>query len=1179
MNRDSGGTAALEFLSGGGEMGALMRSHDWTQSPLGAPERWPEALKMAVSICINSRFPMVLWWGPDFIMLYNDAWRPVLGATKHPSGLGRPGIESWPEIWEIIGSQMRSVVEHKQATWSDDLLLAVDRYGYREEAYFTYSYSPIKNADGTVGGVFSAVNETTERVLGERRLQILHELSERTAEVKTVEAACSTVAEVLSGKPDVPFALLYILADDERSLELKAACGIDSGNAAVIARIDLEGEDLWGVAPVIRTGQALVVEDLAQRLGPMPGGGWPEPASAAIALPISKPGQFTRPTGVLVAGVNPRRRLDEAYRGFFDLIAGHMAAAVSNARAYEEERRRAEALAQIDRAKTVFFSNASHELRTPLTLMLAPLEEILARGISGDTIAAERSELVLIHRNGMRLLKLVNTLLDFSRIEAGRVQAVYEPVELGALTAELASSFRSAMERAGLEYEVDCPALPQPAYVDRDMWEKITLNLISNAFKYTLSGKVGVRLRCDGRQVELTVQDTGVGIAQEELPRLFERFHRIEGHNGRTHEGTGIGLALVQELVRLHAGAVRVSSTLGQGSAFSVSIPLGTAHLPADRIGGARSLSSTAVRAEAFVEEAMRWLEPSAAELEFERDLIGPDASGDCASQRSLVLVADDNADMREYLRRLLSSAYEVRAVPDGYAALSAARERRPDLILTDIMMPRLNGFGLVREIRADPNLGDVPVILLSARAGEEASVEGLEAGADDYLIKPFSARELLARVRTNLELARARRQTAQDLRRLNETLAERVAAEIARRMKAEEAFRQAQKMEAIGQLTGGVAHDFNNLLQIISGNLYVLQQRLAAGKFSGEDLRRLTEGALRGTQRAATLTRRLLAFSRRQALDPKPLDVNRLVSGMSELLRRALGERISIETVLAGGLWRTLADANELENAIINLAVNARDAMAQGGKLTIETANAFIDEDYAAVNQEVAPGQYVMIAVSDTGVGMSREVAARAFEPFFTTKDCGQGTGLGLSQVYGFVKQSGGHVKIYSEPGEGTTVKIYLPRLAEIQREVASEPAAAQPGYDGMGEIILLVEDDLDVRANTAMMLRELGYLVLEASDGAQALRILELRPEVELLFTDVGLPGGMNGRQLADRARAVRPGLMVLFTSGYARNAIVHQGRLDPGVELLSKPFTLAQMAKKLRQMFRASAGPHGR
>ena len=389
-----------------------------------------------------------------------------------------------------------------------------------------------------------------------------------------------------------------------------------------------------------------------------------------------------------------------------------------------------------------------------------------------------------------------------------------------------------------------------------------------------------------------------------------------------------------------------------------------------------------------------------------------------------------------------------------------------------------------------------------------------------------------------------------------------------------QERLRQAQKMETVGQLTGGVAHDFNNLLQVVTGNLEILQRNLPADQ---PRLRRAADSAMTGARRAATLTQRLLAFARRQPLNPRPLDLNRLVLGMSELLYRTLGETIDVETVLSAGAWRIEADANGLENAILNLAVNARDAMPDGGKLTIETANASIDGAYARRNLEVTPGQYVMFSVSDTGHGMSPEVAERAFEPFYTTKEVGRGTGLGLSMVYGFAKQSGGHVKIYSEVGQGTTVRLYFPRLAagaEVEEQEAQ--VWAPPGENC--ETILVCEDDDDVRAYSVEALRELGYRVLEAHDGPSALRLLERQDgRVDLLFTDVILPSGMTGAEVAAAARRVQPGLPILFTTGYARNAIVHQGRLDAGVELITKPFAFADLAARIREILdtaRASA-----
>jgi PAS domain S-box-containing protein len=427
--------------------------------------------------------------------------------------------------------------------------------------------------------------------------------------------------------------------------------------------------------------------------------------------------------------------------------------------------------------------------------------------------------------------------------------------------------------------------------------------------------------------------------------------------------------------------------------------------------------------------------------------------------------------------------------------------------------------------------------------------------GIDNARLYQSAQRELAERVRAE-----------ERLRELNETLEQRVAAEVERRSEAEDALRQMQKMETLGQLTGGVAHDFNNLLQIVTGNLEILQRNLPEDQVR---LRRSAENAMRGAERAAVLTQRLLAFARRQPLEPRPIDLNRLVGGMSELLHQTLGEAFEIETVLASGLWSVEADPNQLENAIINLAVNARDAMGEGGRLTIETANAHLDHGYAAQNTGVLPGQYVVICVSDTGSGMDAATLERVFEPFFTTKDVGRGTGLGLSMVYGFVKQSGGHVKVYSEAGQGTSVKLYLPRLigAVAEEEAAPEQLVPEGTRE---ETILVCEDDDDVRTYSVEVLRELGYRVLEAHDGPSALRLLERQGgEVDLLFTDVVLPSGMMGDQLAEQARAIRPGLKVLFTTGYARNAIVHQGRLDPGVELITKPFAYADLAGRIRDL----------
>lgn len=390
----------------------------------------------------------------------------------------------------------------------------------------------------------------------------------------------------------------------------------------------------------------------------------------------------------------------------------------------------------------------------------------------------------------------------------------------------------------------------------------------------------------------------------------------------------------------------------------------------------------------------------------------------------------------------------------------------------------------------------------------------------------------------------------------------EALSAEIANREAAEAQIRQMQKMEAVGQLTGGIAHDFNNMLAVVLSALSLIQRRLARGD---TDVGKFVDAAIDGVNRATILTSRLLAFSRQQPLSPRNVDANRLVTGMSDLLRRMLGEAFQIEIVLAGGLWRTHVDASQLENAVLNLAVNARDAMPDGGKLTIETANCHLDDRYAARHPEVQAGQYVLIAVTDTGTGMSPDVVAKAFDPFFTTKPVDKGTGLGLSQVFGFVKQSSGHVKIYSEPAEGTTVKIYLPR--RFEEDVEPEPPMAEMTPEHLPtETILVVEDDERVRVGTVEALRELGYRVVHASNAGDALRKLDKHPGVSLLFTDIVMPV-MNGRKLADEAIARMPGLKVLFTTGFTKNAVVHNGVLDHGVNFIAKPFTVDQLARKLR------------
>lgn len=766
------GTAA-DFLLAGGEMGERIQSFDWAAHPLGPIKNWPQSLKIVLRIMLTSRYAMWLGWGPEFYFFCNDAYLPTVG-LKESWVLGTSARTVWEEIWQDIGPRAESVVQTGIATWDEGLQLFLERKGYSEETYHTFSYSPVPNDNGTIGGMLCVVTEETERIIGERRLALLRELAADLTEIKTEETLFQIVLHHLSvHNKDLPFALIYLFDEMGKEAHLVCAPGATAGENIAPEQIQVDSaEAVWPVREVLVEGEVVLIPDLAAHFAKGASSSWEQLARQAILVPIAQQGQ-SRPAGVLVAGINPYRPLDLDYRGFIDLLAGQIAAALSNARVYEAERKRAEALAEIDRAKTTFFSNVSHEFRTPLTLMLGPLHDLLAE--SDAVIPSEQRELLdVAHRNGQRLLKLVNTLLDFSRIEAGRLKAVYEPVDLATYTTDLASIFRSAIEKAGMELLVDCPPLPEAVYVDRDMWEKIVSNLISNAFKYTLEGWIRVSLRAENGQAKLTVEDTGIGIPAAELPNLFNRFHRVEGARGRTHEGTGIGLALVQELVSLHKGEVQAASTYGKGSTFSVTIPFGAAHLPAEQLGNTRTLAAPALGATPFLEESLRWLpetDTTNAGLTplTNGHLIHSPATESGTESRMKIVLADDNADMRAYVQRLLSAHYEVIAVKDGQEALAAVAQSRPDLVLSDVMMPNLDGFGLLKALRSDKKLADIPIILLSARAGEEARVEGLQSGADDYLIKPFSAPELLARVRGILQLANVRREAAMALHKSEE--------------------------------------------------------------------------------------------------------------------------------------------------------------------------------------------------------------------------------------------------------------------------------------------------------------------------------------------------------------------------------------------------------------------------
>jgi signal transduction histidine kinase/GAF domain-containing protein len=771
----SPGTPSRAILAQGGEMGALIQAYAWGDTPLGSMERWPQSLWSALSICLSTRLPVCIYWGPQYVMLYNDAWRTIPGG-RHPWALGKTAPEVWAEIWSSAGVRFDHVFTKGVEASAEDRPMVMTRFGRAEECYFNYTLTPIRDEIGKTAGIFAIATETTYRVVAERRLSLLRELASRAAGLQTVESICQSAAALIQTRSaDIPFCLFYLLdgSCSPSVAKLIAACGAAAAHESARPRLiplnaDSDKTCPWPIRRALVSRSIEVVNELDISFdGKLSPAGWQEPIRNAVLVPL--PIRSESPSAILVAGAHPGHRLDDAYLNFYELLSSQLTSAFNNARAIESERQRADKIAEIDRAKTAFFSNVSHEFRTPLTLILGPLEAILARpnAISDAT----RSELLPVQRNAIRLLKLVNTLLDFSRLEAHRYQPRYESVELAAYTAGLAGAFQSICDQANLKLEIDCPALSQPVYVDHEMWEKVVLNLLSNAFKFTPTGSISVRLRPsdDGKDAILTIADTGVGIPSEELPHIFERFHRVERVSGRGHDGSGIGLALVQELVKLNGGSIEVSSTVGQGTEFTVSMPFSRDHLDENLFRDTTAPLEPSLRTRQLTEDALQLriqtnvhqgLRP-----ETERSFLPfpgqRRTSSSVEDPRARILLAEDNSDMLQFLVNLLSPHYQVIAVSNGDEAIRVLEEDPTaiDLILTDMMMPVMDGLALLRKIRQDPKVRTVPVVILSARAGDEATTAGMDAEADDYVIKPFSPNELLARVRANIRMARFRKE------------------------------------------------------------------------------------------------------------------------------------------------------------------------------------------------------------------------------------------------------------------------------------------------------------------------------------------------------------------------------------------------------------------------------------
>ena len=954
-----------------------MRAHDWAATPLGPAAAWPEALKVPLRMMLTSKFEMWLGWGQDLHFFYNDAYVPTLG-TKHPHGLGRPIREVWAEIFDALKSRFDTVMRDGEATWDKALQLFLERNGYPEETYHTFSYSPLMNAAGAVEGLMCVVTEETERVISERRLALMHGLTAALLPCRTREALVQGVYDALGADGhDFPFSLVRFLDEDTGP----------ATNHLAIAKAAWPFDDILASPASMRVRLEGLLDDPPQ-------GAWPIPPREALVVPVIKAGQLN-PAGALVLGLNPYRPEDPDIAGFAELIATQIAGALATVDAWLSEAAEMERLQQLFEQSPSFMAvlrgpDHRFELTNPGYLQL-----IGHRDVIGKTLREALPEV-----EGQGFLELLD-----------KVYATGEPFI--------------------------------------------------------------------GRSAQVFLQRTPD--APPELRFLDFVYQPIRSSDGVI---TGVFVEGI-DVTSTHDALMALRASEAQFRTFAEAMPNHVWTSPPDGM------------LDWFNSQVYRYSGAKPGDLD------GLGWGG--------IIHPDDLPVASERWCEALASggSYE-----------------------TEFRVRRADGIYRWHISRAAP---------IRAEDGSILRWIGSNTDIEDQ------------------------KSTAEALAHLNATLETQVEERTTELMVAEEALRQSQKMEAVGQLTGGIAHDFNNLLAGITGSLEMLQVRLDQGRLDATP--RYIEAAQGAARRAAALTQRLLAFSRRQTLDPRPVNVNRLIGDMEDLIRRTVGPSIEIEVVGAGGLWPTLVDPHQLENALLNLCINARDAMPDGGRITIETANKWLD-DRAAKERELAPGQYLSLCVTDTGTGMPPDVVARAFDPFFTTKPLGAGTGLGLSMIYGFVRQSGGQVRIYSEVGGGTTMCLYLPRhTGEVEDDAAKE--ARHAAFDGHGETVLVVDDEQVIRMLITDVLEEAGYSVLEAADGAAGLKALQSNARIDLLVTDVGLPGGMNGRQLADAGRVLRPDLKVLFITGYAENAVIGHGHLETGMQVITKPFAVEALGEKVRLM----------
>ncbi|WP_210484867.1 PAS domain S-box protein [Microvirga antarctica] len=1049
------------------DMRARVEAHDWESTPLGPRSRWPQSLRTLVGVMLGSRQPMFLAWGPERVMIYNDGYAPMLG-QRHPSALGR----RFADVWFDILTDVEPIMDRAYAgisTHMDDLMLMTHRNGYAEEAHFAFSYTPVRDDDGTILGMFCACTETTEKFLAEKLIR------DKETEYRQILDSATEYA-------------IIALDRDGR---------VSHWNAGAQRVLGWSEEEMLGqtihrcfTPDDVAAGRVETEMKRASEEGSDGDEGWR----------VRKDGSRFWASGQMT----PLRSASGALMGYVKVLRDRTAQRLSEAAlAASEERLRiaqqAGGVGTFEWDPATGLVTMSEEFRRlwGLTADVIPLE------VLGQMVDAADRDNVGSLRGAVNADSLAYTEYRITRPDNGEIRWIARRGEVmrdadGNLTRGFGVVYditqRKLIEDALRESEAKFRTFSQ--VMPNHVWAADSDGSLDwfNEQVYAYSGRAPGELDGDKWAALLHPADVAAAAALWQVSVATGRFYQTE-FRIRGADGT----------YRWHLSrALPIMDTAGNALRW-----IGT---------------NTDIEVQkAAVEDLARLnatLEEQIAQRTQERDRVW-------RVSREVIVVSN-----REGVYQSVNPAFERTL---GWTSEEATSRPFISLVHDDDVAATLAEFERLNQGRETSHFE----CRFRHRDGSYRWLQWT-AVPDEQLIYAVG-RDVTAE--------------KEQARILSET---------------EEALRQSQKMEAVGQLTGGIAHDFNNLLTGILGSIEMMQNRIRQGR-TGE-LERYATAASGAANRAAALTHRLLAFSRRQPLDPKAVDANALIDSMEDLLRRTSGEAIDIRVVPAPNLWPTLCDPHQLENAILNLAINARDAMPDGGVLTLETANVDIRSAHAARITEAEPGAYVCVSISDSGTGMAKEVIAKAFDPFFTTKPLGEGTGLGLSMVYGFARQSEGFVRIYSQVGHGTTVKLFLPRHLG---EAVTEPVglSADDVQRGAGETVLVVEDEPTVRELVCEILRDLGYLVLQANDGPSGLRLFESSVEIDLLVTDVGLPG-LNGRQLADAARTHRPDLKVLFMTGYAENAATASGFLDPGMAMITKPFAVDALATRIREILAAEA-----